>query len=121
MSTDHYIQNIFRLVDTMDGAGLASMMTGDGIFRFANMPPVEGREAITAFLDNFFQSIKGIAHDRLEDWKVGETRFATGRVSYTRHDDSKLQVPFSVILKMQGELINEYLIFVDASELYTQK
>lgn len=121
MSTDNYIKNLFGKVDAMNGTSLAAMMTGNGIFRFANMPPVVGREAISAFLGNFFQSIKGIAHDRLEDWKVGDTRFATGRVSYTRHDDSILQVPFSVILKMQGELINEYLIFVDASELYNQK
>ena len=51
---------------------------------------------------------------------VDDKRFATGRVTYTRHDDSTLQVPFSVILKMQGDLIDEYLIFVDTSELYKQ-
>jgi len=121
MSTDNYIKNMYALVDAMDSAGLAAMMTGDGVFRFANMPVVKGREAIKSFLDNFFQSIKGIAHDQLEDWKIGDIRFATGRVSYTRHDDSKLQAPFSVILKMQGDQVDEYLIFVDASELYAQQ
>ena len=118
MSTDNYIKNMYSLVDTMDRAGLAAMMTENGKFRFANIPAVEGREAITGFLDNFYQSIKGIAHDQLEDWKVDDTRFATGRVTYTRHDDSTLAVPFSVILKMKGDLIHEYLIFVDTSELY---
>jgi ketosteroid isomerase-like protein len=118
MSTDNYIKDMYKVVDAMDGAGLANMMTENGAFRFANIPAVTGRTAISEFLDNFFQSIKGIAHDQLEDWKVEDTRFATGRVTYTRHDDSTLQVPFSVILKMQGKLINEYLIFVDTSELY---
>jgi len=121
MNTDNYIKNMYGLVDAMDGAGLAAMMTENGIFRFANIPAVEGRDAIKGFLDNFFSSIKGIAHDQLEDWKVGDTRFATGWVTYTRHDDSKLRVPFSVILKMQGDLVHEYLIFVDASELYPQQ
>jgi ketosteroid isomerase-like protein len=118
MNTDTYIQDMYRVVDSMDGAGLAAMMTGDGIFRFANAPGVEGREAITGFLDNFYQSIKKIRHDQLQDWKVDDMRFATGRVSYTRHDDSTLEVPFSVVLKMDGELIKEYLVYVDASELY---
>ena len=120
MSTDNYIKDMYKVVDAMDGAGLAAMMTENGLFRFANIPAVEGRDNITGFLDNFFQSIKGIAHDQIEDWKVEDTRFATGRVTYTRHDDSTLQVPFSVILKMQDDLINEYLIFVDTSELYKQ-
>jgi len=120
MSTDNYIKDMYGVVDAMNGAGLAAMMTENGIFRFANIPGVEGREAITGFLDNFFQSIKGIAHSQIEDWKVDNTSFATGMVTYTRHDDSTLEVPFSVILKMHGELIHEYLIFVDASELYKQ-
>ena len=120
MSTDNYIKNMYKVVDAMDGAGLAKMMTGNGSFRFANMPAVAGREAVTEFLDNFFQSIKSIAHSEIEDWNVDDTRFATGRVTYTRHDDSALAVPFSVILKMQGDLINDYLVFVDASELYNQ-
>jgi len=118
MSNDNFIKEMYSIVDAMDGAALASKMTENGIFRFANIPGVEGREAITGFLDNFFQSIKGIKHGQIEDWMVDNTRFATGQVSYTRHDDSTLVVPFSVILKMQGELIHEYLIFVDASELY---
>ena len=120
MDADNFIKDMYGVVDAMDGARLAAMMTEDGIFRFANIPAVEGRDSITAFLDNFFQSIKGIAHEQIEDWKVDDTRFATGWVSYIRHDDTVLQVPFSVILKMRGKLIHEYLIFVDASELYMQ-
>ena len=118
MSTDNFIKDMYSVVDAKDGAALSAMMTENGIFRFANIPGVQGRENIAGFLDNFFQSIKGIAHDQLEDWKVDDTRFATGRVTYTRHDDSLLPVPFSVILKMKGDLIDQYLIFVDASELY---
>ena len=120
MSNDNYIKDMYGIVDAKDSAALAALMTEDGIFRFANMPPVEGKEAITVFLDGFFQSIKDISHSQIEDWIVDSTRFAAGTVTYTRHDDSTLAVPFSVILKMQGDLIAEYLIFVDTSELYKQ-
>jgi hypothetical protein len=38
---------------------------------------------------------------------------------YTRHDGSALSVPFADVFKMRGELAREYLIYVDASRLYT--
>lgn len=120
MDKGTFVKDMYGIVDAKDGAALAALMTDDGIFRFANMPPVQGKEAIAGFLDQFFQSIKGIKHEQIEDWIVDNTRFAAGKVTYTRHDDSALAIPFSVILKMRGDLIAEYLIFVDASELYKQ-
>ncbi|HSG67603.1 MAG TPA: nuclear transport factor 2 family protein [Bacteroidales bacterium] len=120
MHTDNFVKDLFAIVDRMDGASLASKMTEDGVFRFGNIPGITGRDNVTAFLDNFFQSIQAIRHDQLEGWVIDNTRFGTGRVTYTRHNGTELSVPFSVILKMKGGLIHEYLIFVDGSELYKQ-
>ncbi|MDT8392729.1 MAG: nuclear transport factor 2 family protein [Bacteroidales bacterium] len=119
MKTDNFVNEMYSIVDAKDGAALAAMMTEDAIFRFANMPHVEGREGITSFLDTFYRSIKNIRHEQIEDWQLGDIRFATGIVNYTRHNNTVLRVPFAVKLKMQGRLISEYLIFVDASQLYT--
>ena len=101
----------------MDAQALAAAMTPGGTFRFANMDPVSGTENLAGFFGNFFASIKGISHTDLEYWFTDNTWFATGRVTYTRHDNSTLNVPFSVILKMQEELIDQYLVFVDVSQL----
>ncbi len=119
MIKNHYIPEMYKMVDAMDTPGFVNLFTDDGIFRWANMAPVIGKSDITAFLTGFFQSIKAISHTDLEYWEVPGVRFATGYVNYTRHDDSLLRVPFSVILKFEGVLINEFLIFVDTSELYT--
>ncbi|HOX78990.1 MAG TPA: nuclear transport factor 2 family protein [Bacteroidales bacterium] len=118
MTQDKYIPEMYRMVDAMDTPGFVNLFTADGIFRWANMEPVAGKENITAFLTGFFQSIKAISHTDLEYWQVPGVRFATGNVNYTRRDNSLLRVPFSVILKFKGDLINEFLIFVDTSELY---
>ncbi len=118
MNIDNFTRELFAIVDSMNGGGLAARITENGIFRFANIPGVQGREAIAAFLDNFFASIKAIRHDQLESWQSGDTRFATGRVTYTRHNGTSMSVPFANILKMKGDLVDEYLIFVDASGLY---
>lgn len=118
MSKNTFVKDMYKIVDAKDGAALATMMTEDGIFKFANLPAVQGTDNIIAFLDGFFQSIKGIAHSQIEDWMIDNSRFAIGTVTYTRQDDSTLAVPFSVVLKMRGDMIAEYLIYVDASELY---
>ena len=119
MTQNHYIPEMYRKVDAMDTDGFVNLFTQDGIFRWANMPPVIGKQNITAFLTGFFQSIKAIKHTDLEYWEVPGVRFATGYVNYTRHNETVLRVPFSVILKFKGDLINEFLIFVDTSELYS--
>lgn len=118
MTQDNFITEIYRKVDAMDTNGFVRLFTEDGIFRWANMPPVVGKQNITAFLDGFFQSIREIRHTDLEYWDLPGIKFATGYVNYTRHNDSFLRVPFSVILKFKGELVHEFLIFVDTSELY---
>lgn len=113
-----FIPAMFKTIDQFGSRSLADMITENGSFRFANMPAVVGRENIFQFLEGFFKSIKAISHTDLEYWFVDNVWIATGNVTYTRHNGSLLRVPFSVILKMDKDLISEYLIFVDASTLY---
>ena len=109
---------MYQTIDRFDSRGLADMMAADASFRYANLPPVTGRENIFQFLEGFFKSIKGIQHSDLEYWYHDNNWFVTGNVAYTRHDTTVMKVPFSVILRMQEQLIREFLIFVDSSELY---
>jgi len=118
MIQNNFITELYRAIDAKDASKLVSNMTEDSIFRFANIPAVEGKENITAFLAGFFQSIKSIFHSDLEYWNAVDVWFVTGYVNYTRFDDSVLKVPFAVLLKMKADLIREFLIFVDNSELY---
>jgi hypothetical protein len=114
----NFVTDLYAAVDRHDSRVLADGMTKDGIFRFANMPDVVGRENIFNFLEGFYKGIKGIRHSNLQSWFLDDRWFATGNVTYTRHDDSQLSVPFAVVLVMEGELIKEYLIFVDNHELF---
>jgi hypothetical protein len=115
---DNFVYDMYAAVDSMEAEKLMAFIDEDGSFKYANAPAVEGKNNIKAFLNGFYKSIKSIKHDQIEDWQVNGTRFAIGRVTYTRHDDSILQVPFSVVLKMKDEKVKDYLIYVDASELY---
>jgi hypothetical protein len=113
-----YVETLYANVDRMNSRAIADNMTEDGIFRFANMPPVEGRENIYNFLEGFFKSIKAIEHNGLECWFTDKHWFVIGNVKYTRLDHTELSVPFSVTLRMESDKIKEYLIFIDNHELY---
>jgi ketosteroid isomerase-like protein len=119
MTQDHFIREMYKAIDAKSSTGMCNFLTEEASFRFANMPAVEGKANIIVFLDGFFQSIKAIRHSELEYWNSGNIWFVTGNVTYTRHNDSTLKVPFAVLLKMKEELIKEFLIFGDMSELYS--
>ena len=116
--TETDIQELFRSIDEFDSSKFASFLTDDAVFRFANIPQVEGKENIYDFVDNFFKSIKAIRHKGLEIWQVDRHSFVNGNVTYTRHDNSELSVDFSNTFKHKDGKIQKYLIFVDNSELY---
>ena len=117
MSTPGWIHDLFQTIDTNDTAALASFLTHDATFVFANAEPVKGKGAIRETVAAFLASIKAIRHDVLETWEHPDAVICHGVVTYTRHDESQLRVPFANIFKMQGSLIRDYLIYVDASRV----
>lgn len=118
MKQGDFILRMYEAIDRKDSHGMVEFLTDDASFKFANIPVVQGNLNIESFLDGFFASIKAISHTDIEHWNSGDAWFVTGTVTYTRHDDSTLPVPFGVLLIMKGNLIHDYRIFVDASELY---
>jgi len=112
------VSTVYQSIDHADAAKFASYISPEGIFRFANIPAVKGNKAIEVFVESFFKSLKGINHSNLESWSSDNVIFVNGNVKYTRHNNSSLEVPFSCTWKMKEGLIDEYLVFVDTSELY---
>ncbi|MEJ2705538.1 MAG: nuclear transport factor 2 family protein [Sedimentisphaerales bacterium] len=118
MESKDRLQPLFDSVDRHDVEAFLAFLSEDATFRFGNAEPVKGKSAIRDVLQGFFSSIKGLHHDVRDAWDAGDALICHGIASYTRHDSSTLAIPFAVILKMKGDLIGEYLIFLDASQLY---
>jgi hypothetical protein len=121
LTDNAWITDLFRSIDAKDTGKFVGFLTEDGQFRFGNAPPAIGRAAITALLDGFFGSIKGLRHDVANTWTMPDHVICEGMVTYTRHDGSTLSVPFVDIFAMRGKLIKDYLIYIDASQLYAPK
>jgi hypothetical protein len=88
------------------------------VFRFGNAEPAKGKKNVGGAVQGFFESIKGLSHDLHEIWVQPDAVVCHGTATYTRHDSTTLTVPFANIFGMDGDLIRDYLIFIDVSQLY---
>lgn len=114
-----WVREILDSVDAMDTEGFVGYLADDAIFRFGSSPVVAGKEAIGEAVGSFFASIKGLKHEILETWRQGNAVICQGQVIYTRKDGSDVTIPFVDIWRMRGELIGEYLIYLDIGPLWT--
>jgi len=113
-----WVAELFSAIDRQDAGAFAARLAEDAVFRFGNAEAVRGRASVQSAVAGFFESIAGLEHDLAEVWTLPGAIASHGTVTYTRHDRSRLTVPFATIFKLEGDLIRDYLIFSDISELY---
>ena len=119
MDQDQWTARLFQSIDSMDTQAFQGFLADDVRFRFGNADPVDGKAAVGEVVGGFLGSIKKIRHDLVSTWDEGDAVICHGTVTYTRHDATTLSVPFANVFGIRNDLIEEYLIFVDTSELYT--
>lgn len=120
MNRSQWVRDLLDCVDTKDSDRWLDFLTSDARFRFGNAAVIKGRSEIRPAITAFFASISGLRHDLAETWSHPDTVICRGEVTYTRLDDSALTIPFVNVLKMEGDLIRDYLIYADTSELYSR-
>jgi len=112
-------QDLFNAIDRMDVKSFESFLAEDSIFRFGNAEPVRGRSNVSEYVAGFFSSIRSLKHEILGVWDKEDALIVQGEVTYVRKDSRSVKVPFVNLFKLRGMLIHEYLIYVDASPLYS--
>ena len=118
MSNTAWLAQLFRNIDARDTDAFVSYLTEDALFQFGNAAPVRGKEAVRDAVAAFFSSIRSLSHAVHGSWAHPEAVVMHGEVTYTRHDGTRLTVPFANVLKMEGTSIQEYHVFTDLSELF---
>lgn len=119
MSDVSWVNRLFQAIDNKDTDTFLTFIADDVFFRFGNAEPIHGKNNAGNVVKGFFESIKAIQHDISQTWSQDDTVICHGFVTYTRHDNSSLTVPFANIFKLDGQAITEYLIYVDISQLYS--
>ncbi len=113
------ISQLFSAIDKMDEKAFVAFLSDGVKFQFANAAPVLGSSAVGEMVKGFFSSIRGLSHSVENIVCEGPLFVTQGRVTYTRHDSTQLTVPFANIFKIKDDLIDDYCIYVDISDLYT--
>ncbi|MGD8559726.1 MAG: nuclear transport factor 2 family protein [Gammaproteobacteria bacterium] len=119
MTNPQWLQQLFQSIDGQNVPAFLELLADDVYFRFGNNAPAQGINDTANLVTGFFESIKGLQHEIRGSWTLDDTTCCHGFVTYTRHDNSTLNVPFANIFKRNGQGITEYLIFADISQLYT--
>lgn len=117
MNRPAWIESLFATIDARDAEGFARFLTEDGTFRFGNLEPVRGRDAVEGFVRGFFSTLAGLRHDVEQFWEVPGAVVVEGRVTYTRPNGTNLTVPFADVLRLDGDAIHDYRVYIDVSEL----
>ena len=109
---------MFAAIDSKDTQAFVGFLTDDAVFRFGSAPAVRGREAILAAVDGFFGTIAGCSHEVQNTLASGSTLACEGEVTYRRHNDTEITLPFIDIFEYDGDLIAQYKIYIDIAPLY---
>ncbi len=112
------LDDLFKAVDAKDTERFLGFMTDEASFRFGSAPPAQGKAAIRAAVDGFFSTIAACQHVLARTVVDGDVIVCEGEVTYTRHDDSQISLPFANVFELEGELISAYKIYADAGPLY---
>jgi limonene-1,2-epoxide hydrolase len=109
---------LFAAIDAKDTGRFLAYLSDEASFRFGSAAPAEGKEAIRAAVDGFFSSIAGCHHMVPRFVATDDVVICEGEVTYTRHDDSEVTLPFANVFEMTGDLISSYKVYIDITPLY---
>jgi len=118
--TLEWLNGLLGSVDAKDTPLFLSYLTPDVEFRFGSAPPAMGSEQTGAAVDGFFSSIGGCTHRLNNTWVGDGTIACEGEVTYRRHDESEITLPFVNVFEMAGDLIARYKIYIDIGPLYAE-
>lgn len=116
---DHpWLPDLFRAIDDQDIDAFLAFLTPDGEFRFGSAPAIHGHDAIRAAVTDFYATFAALSHRVLRLWSDDDTLVVEGLTTYTRHDGSRVTVPFADVFDLEGDQIRRYAIYADVAPLY---
>lgn len=117
MQSKQWWDSLFRIIDGKQAAEFAAVLTEDAVFRYGSGPEVSGRAAVTAFVEQVFQTFRSCSHRLLRHWDIEDAKICQGVVTYTLSDGRAVQLPFCNVLTTRGEQVARYEIYVDPTPM----
>ena len=118
MSQEH-IRRIFAALDSLQPGEFVAFFTEDGQMRTGNEAPLVGRKTIQDVLAQGMKAtFKGLHHEIIGLWEVGDIAIVESNVSYTRIDDTIVTLPATTILYMTDGFVRDYRVYMDIAPAF---
>jgi ketosteroid isomerase-like protein len=112
-------RDVFAVVDAMDVAALCSLFAENGRFTFGNNAPLVGVKEIHGGATLFLESISGLRHKMVNEWRVDDETIVELKVTYDRKDGQQVTIPCVTIFHCDGDgKIDDYRIYFDVTPIY---
>ncbi|TQV89749.1 nuclear transport factor 2 family protein [Aliikangiella coralliicola] len=116
-NANQFIADLYKNIDQKNINFLDKTLGENVRFRLGNGEGIVGKDAVLAANAGFFVSITSMHHTITGAWNIGDTIICHGEVNYVRLDGSQYSAYFSTFLVFEGNMITDYLVFADLSEL----
>ncbi|MDA0179324.1 nuclear transport factor 2 family protein [Solirubrobacter phytolaccae] len=103
----------------MEPEAFTRHLSDDVRFTFGNSETVVGRDNVRDVWAGFCDGIAGVSHAVIEQFEAGPATIVESTVTYTRKDTSTVSLPVVTIYRGEGDLIDDYRIFMDVAPLFT--
>lgn len=118
MDREMWIREMFAALDRESVPGLFPYLHDEVVWRFASYPAGKGKDSFAAGWSAMSGRVKTLEHAVHTVFAEGDAVFCHGDVSYHLRDAPTVTVPFANVFRLLDEKISEYLIYVDASEVF---
>jgi limonene-1,2-epoxide hydrolase len=115
------IDQVHRIFATADQLKLDEWIVyfvEDARFQFGNAKPITGHDAIRSTMAQFFSAIKAMHHDFDGMYQQDDVVIAEANVMFTRLDDKVVHIPAVTIFRMQGNLIQDFRLYMDVTPVF---
>ena len=102
----------------MEPEAFTRHLSDDVRFTFGNSETVVGRDEVRDVWAGFCDGIAGVSHEVIEQFEQGSATIVESTVTYTRKDNSTISLPVVTIYRGDGDLIEDYRIFMDVAPLF---
>ena len=111
--------DLFADIDSMEPDAFAAHLADDVRFRFGNADPVDRPRRRPRHLGRLLRGDRRRPpRASIEQCEHGAATIVESTVTYTRKDGSTISLPVVTIYRGEGELIDDYRIFMDVAPLF---
>ena len=113
-----WVRSYYNDVDAMRIDAYMDWHTDDVRIQYAKSPPTHGIAPLREGINRFWALIAGLSHDLVHVWPVdGDWTVVESRITYSRMDGRRVEVPCVTTLHRPGKKVDEVRIFMDGSSV----